>query len=151
MNILQACRLLVDDQVFVVRSSRRSQDGQHSSGISSCCGETILYQRDYLSILPQISLHLTSTLHQIASLENSVLCLSLFYNHIDYCFVVFKNVKRSARVRKFSVCSEMFDIRQPGTFQQIGIFVYFFKLERFSDGSLRHKFPRIVICRESFS
>ena len=50
----QACRLPVDDQVFVVRSSRLSQDDQQSSGISSSCGETKMYQWDSLSFPPQV-------------------------------------------------------------------------------------------------
>ena len=69
----QAYRLLVVNQVFVVRSSRLSQDGQHSSGISSSCGRTIMYPWDSLSSLPQSSLRWCSDVHQIASLENSML------------------------------------------------------------------------------
>ena len=51
-----AYRLPIDDQFFVVRSSRLSQVGEHSSGIPLGCGETILYQWDYLSFPQQVSL-----------------------------------------------------------------------------------------------
>ena len=69
----QAYRLLVDEQVFVVHLSRLSQDGQHSSGILWCCGEQIMYQRDTLSILHQVSLH--------PKLENSMLCFHQISGH----------------------------------------------------------------------
>ena len=35
-----------------------------------------------------------------------------FQNRLDYCFIVFKNFKQGAEVRKFSVFSNMIDINQ---------------------------------------
>ena len=88
MNISPDHRVDVDLRHIVspLTTKLLSLVDQHSSGISSSCGETILYQWDSLSFPPQVSLHWSSNIHQIASLGDSMLCFS--FQSLDTGFPV---------------------------------------------------------------
>ena len=47
---------------------------------------------------------------------------SASYNHLDYCCIVFENMKQGAEVRKFCVCSDMSEIH-PFEIVRVGLFL----------------------------
>ena len=48
---------------------------------------------------------------------------SVLHNHLDYCFIAFKNTMQGTDARKFRVCSDVINICQSKVFQRVGVFL----------------------------